>query len=48
MLRYLLCGCVILLFTACSEMKVIGNAALREFKADGINVERVAYQSHKN
>jgi len=28
------------LVTACSELRIIGSAAVRELKADGINVER--------
>lgn len=39
MLRYLLIISVLFLFTACSELKVVGNAAMRELMAEGINVE---------
>jgi len=28
------------LVTACSELRIIGSAAVRELRADGINVER--------
>jgi len=28
------------LVTGCSELRIIGSAAVRELKADGINVER--------
>ncbi len=47
MVRFLLCVVVMLLFTACSDMKIIGNAALRELKADGINVEQLACRAQK-
>jgi len=40
----------LLLVTACGELKVIGKAAVRELKADGINVEqaRLAYRVSKD
>jgi len=40
MLRYLLVISSLFLFTACSELKVVGNAAMRELMAEGINVEQ--------
>jgi hypothetical protein len=45
MLRYLLVISTLFLLTACSELKVIGGAAVKELKADGINVE--AYRLSK-
>lgn len=47
MLRYLFFGFVMLLFTACSEMRIIGKAAMREFKADAVSREQLAYQTHR-
>jgi len=47
LLRYLLVISMLFLITACSEMKVIGDAAMRELKADGINVERTSYHVSK-
>jgi hypothetical protein len=29
------------LFTACSELRIVGNAAMRELVADGKNVEQL-------
>jgi len=40
--RFLLVISALHLLTACGEMKVIGNAAMRELKADGISVEWTA------
>ena len=39
-LRYLLIMTTLFLVTGCSELRTIGSAAVRELKADGINVER--------
>lgn len=39
---YLLVIAALQLLSACSEMKVLGDAAMREFKADGISVEWAA------
>lgn len=39
---YLLVIAALQLLTGCGEMKVIGDAAMRELKADGINVEWTA------
>jgi len=47
MLRYLLIIPAMLTLTACSEMKVIGNAAMRELRSDGINVEQVSFRYHQ-
>lgn len=46
LVRFLLAMTALFLFSACSEMRVIGNAALREFQADGINAEQLSYRSH--
>ena len=46
MLRYLLVISALFLVTACSELRVVGNAAVRELKAEGINVE--IYRVAKN
>lgn len=40
MLRYLLAVSVLISLTACSELRVVGNAAMRELMAEGINVEQ--------
>lgn|GEM_PF-2828178 len=45
LVRYLLVILALFLLTACSEIKVIGDAAMRELKADGINVEWTASRS---
>lgn len=47
MLRYLLIISALTTLTACSEMNVIGNAAMRELKSDGINVELTSYRYHQ-
>lgn len=41
MLRYLLAVTALFLLTACSELRVVGNAAMRELAAEGISVEKV-------
>ncbi len=46
MLRYILIILSILLLTGCSELKVIGNAAVRELRAEGMNVEQISYNYH--
>jgi hypothetical protein len=48
MLRYLLIILTLYLLTGCSELKVFGNAAVRELRADGINVERTTYRLSRN
>jgi hypothetical protein len=40
MLRYLLAIAALFLFTACSELRVVGNAAMRELMAEGTSVEQ--------
>ena len=40
MLRYLLVISALFLFTACSELRVVSNAATREFMAKGISTEQ--------
>lgn len=47
MLRYLIVISTLLILTACSELKVIGNAAMRELRADGINVEQTSFRYHQ-
>ena len=44
MLRYLVVIAALSMLTACSELKVIGSAAMREIRADGINVEQTSYR----
>ena len=46
MSRYLLFILSITLLSGCSEMKIIGNAALRELRAEGMNVEQISYNYH--
>lgn len=46
MLRYILIILSISILTGCSELKVIGNAAVRELRADGMNVEQISYNYH--
>lgn len=46
MSRYLLFILSLVLLSGCSEMKIIGNAAMREFKAEGLNVEQISYNYH--
>jgi len=46
LLRHLLAIATLFLLTACSEMRVIGNAALRELRADGMNAEQLSYRTH--
>jgi len=43
MLRYILIILSISILTGCSELKVISNAAMRELRADGMNVEQISY-----
>jgi len=46
LLRHLSAITALFLFTACSEMRVIGNAALRELQAEGMTAEQISYRSH--
>jgi len=48
MVRYLLLGFTLLLLTACSELQVIGNAAVRELMAEGTSTEQLSHRSQKN
>lgn len=48
MSRTLLVISALVLLTGCSELRLIGNAALRELKADGINVVQLAQDYHHN
>jgi len=41
MLRYLLVISALFLFTACSELRVVGHAAMRELTAEGVSVEKM-------
>jgi hypothetical protein len=43
MLRYILIIFSITILAGCSELQVIGNSAIRELKADGMNVEQISY-----
>jgi hypothetical protein len=47
MLRHILIILSITILAGCSEMKVIGDAAMRELKADGMSVERISYEYHQ-
>ncbi len=47
MLRSVLVILLIALLTGCSELKVISSAALRELRADGMNVEQITYNYNK-
>jgi len=38
--RYLFVMATLFLVTACGELRIIGSAAIRELKADGVSVER--------
>ena len=42
MLRYLFVISALFLCTACSELNIIGKAAMRELMAKGINVEQAS------
>ena len=46
MLRYILIILSISILSGCSEMKVIGGAAMRELRAEGMNVEQISYNYH--
>ena len=46
MLRSILLILSITLLTGCSELKVIGSAAMRELSAEGMNVEQISYNYH--
>jgi len=41
MLRYLLVISALFLFTACSELRIVGHAAMRELTAEGVSVEKM-------
>lgn len=43
MLRFSLLILSISILTGCSELKVISSAAMRELRADGMNVEQISY-----
>jgi hypothetical protein len=47
-MRFLFVIAMLFILTACSELRIIGGAAVREFKAEGISTERVAYNVSKN
>lgn len=38
---------IIALLSGCSEMQVIGNAAIRELRAEGMSVETISYNYHQ-
>lgn len=38
---------IIILLSGCSEMRVIGNAAIRELRAEGMSVETISYNYHQ-
>lgn len=48
MVRYMLLVLTLILLTACSELRVIGNAAVRELMAEGISTEQLSHRSQKN
>lgn len=39
-MRFLFGMAMLFLVTACSEMKIIGGAAIRELKAEGVSIDR--------
>lgn len=41
----ILLGATLLLLTSCSELKIIGTAALKELKAEAISTEWLAYNT---
>ncbi|NVN98638.1 MAG: hypothetical protein HXX17_04870 [Geobacteraceae bacterium] len=43
MLKYMLIILSITILSGCSELKVIGGAAMRELRAEGMNVEKISY-----
>jgi hypothetical protein len=47
MLRQILIILSITILAGCSELKVIGNAAIRELKAEGMSVEQISYNYHQ-
>jgi len=47
MLRYILIILSITILAGCSELRVIGNSAIRELQADGMSVERISYNYHQ-
>lgn len=46
MSRYLLIILSLTLLNGCSELQVIGNAAMRELRSEGMNVEQISYNYH--
>jgi len=38
-------GALLLFLTSCSELKIIGNAAMKELKAEAISTEWLAYNT---
>lgn len=46
MSRYLLIILSISMLSGCSELQVIGGAAMRELRAEGMNVEQISYSYH--
>jgi outer membrane murein-binding lipoprotein Lpp len=47
MLRYITFILTITLLSGCSELQIIGKAAVRELRADGMNVEAISYNYHQ-
>jgi hypothetical protein len=47
MSRYILIILSITILAGCSELQVIGNSAIRELKADGMNVDQITYNYHQ-
>ena len=43
MLKYILLILSVSILTGCSEFKVISSAAMRELRAEGMNVEQISY-----
>lgn len=43
MLRYILIMLSITILSGCSELQVIGSAAMRELRSEGLNVEQISY-----
>lgn len=46
MSRYLLIILSLSMLSGCSELQVIGGAAMRELRAEGMNVEQISYSYH--
>lgn len=47
MLRIIIAGLFIATLTGCSELQIIGRAAVKELQAEAINVEWLAYQQRE-